>query len=451
MARRPQQPRPPSIRRPLPLASIDSSLSLPDDNPFGLPPDAELFDLRDRENEEHRARQASIMHKSLVDRTLSALPPLHNCESQTGTTSAGPPQIAPPADEHQRRQQTSEFVDQKREIFLVQLLIDRKNREIYRIQNMRKTEKKNIIEDQAKIAEESNQYKMTANQYDTELQRAKQIMDKAIRRRTELGKEQKKKGSFVQLLESDIARKEEALESYRTCADFLKRLTPADLRPMEYFTSPEVLLLELENVENENLFLIRHCQELTDNQETGLRNVQGEIDQANAETADLLEAARRIPEVAEIQVTAGGVQSEGLDEELRALGRLVRSAYISCFNELSDVNTLARLAKLEQELERMYQASARIDPKFVSAKQQAKDKERRDRLRKEKAEKLEADQKKKLEQALERAQMPIKRRTGRPPVERTLPIRVNKNPVDENKKLAEEQQIDAFLYGPIGD
>jgi hypothetical protein len=443
------------VRRPLPLASIESSLLQPGDNPFGLPPDEELFDLRDRENEEQRERQASIMRTSLVDRTMSALPPLHSREGavggRTGIASSGAPQIAPPVAEHQRRQQTSEFVDQKREIFLVQLLIDRKNREIYRIQNMRKTEKKNIIEDQAKIAEELNQYKMTANQYDTELQRAKQILDKAIRRRTELAKEQKKKGSFVQILESDITHKEDALEAYRTYSEFLKRLAPVDLLPMEYFTSPDVLLLELENIENENLFLFRHCQGLTDNQETGLRSVQGEIDRANAESADLVRAAQKIPELAEIQVSACGGQAETLDEELKILGLIVRTTYINCFSEQSDVNTLARLARLEHELERMYQASARIDPRFVSAKQQAKDKERRDRLRKEKAEKLEADQKKKLEQALERARMPIKRRTGRPPIERTLPIRVSKNPIDENKKLAEEQQVDAFLYGPIGD
>lgn len=348
----------------------------------------------------------------------------------------------------------AEFIDQKREIFLVQLLIDRKNKEIHRIQNLRKTEKKNIVEEYAKIAETSNQYKMTTNQNEAELTRGKRTMDAAIRKRTELSKELKKKSAFVAVLESEISRNEETLYSYRNYAEFMKKLTPSDKKMLDYFSQPKVLLDELEKVENENLFLIRHCQELTDEQESGLRTVQSEIDKTDAESNEVIDAMNKLQHVDAVQLTGAGALSkecDTLDAQRRRLSNLVTRTYKHCFGEAADVNTLARLERIENELEKMYHQSAAIDPAFMAAKQSEKDKARRDIQRKEKVERQEKEQKRKLEQALARAQMPIKRRTGRPMVERTLPLKLNRNPVDEKKKQQEEEQQDVFLYGAITD
>jgi hypothetical protein len=58
------------------------------------------------------------------------------------------------------------------------------------------------------------------------------------------------------------------------------------------------------------------------------------------------------------------------------------------------------------------------------------------------------DQKLKYEQALERAQMPIKKRTDRPPVKRMLPITAK--PVDPEKSLTDQikrERIETLLYG----
>jgi hypothetical protein len=85
----------------------------------------------------------------------------------------------------------------------------------------------------------------------------------------------------------------------------------------------------------------------------------------------------------------------------------------------------------------------------MASKQLEKEKARRDIQRREKAEQHERDQKRKLEQALARAQMPIKRRTGRPVICRTLPLQLGVNASAEQKKQEEEQQIDELLYGDL--
>jgi hypothetical protein len=345
----------------------------------------------------------------------------------------------------------ADFVEQKRAVFLVQLLIDRKNKEIDRIQNLRKTEKENMVQEQAKITEQSNQNKMTTSGQELELSRAKRAMDAAIRQRTELSKELKKKSAFVQLLDSEISRNQEALDAYRSYSEFLRRLTPADEQTAQFFAEPLTLLEKLENVENENLFLITHCQELRDEQDTCLRGVQGEIDRSEAETHALQAAIAGMPDIEETAGPQSGALKEcdALDSQLRRLAAVVCKTYRQCFNEASEVNTLTRLERMENELELMYRFAGAVDPAFIAGKQTETEKARRDVQRREKAEKQERDQKRKLEQALIRAQMPIKRRTGRPVMERTLPIRLSKNPVDVNKKLQEERQQEVFLYGPI--
>lgn len=450
----------PSTRRALsamnspPLSVIDTALALQQPNPFDLPPDNELFALRDREAAAQKQEHEEFIKRSLADRTISCLPNLRSQSRHLRSVGDNSDEVAPLIAEHQPRQQMSEFVDQKREIFHVQLLIDRKNKEIHRIQNMRKTEKKNIVEEYAKIAETSNQYKMTTNQYEAELTRGKKAMDNAIRRRTELQKELKKKSAFVAVLESEISRNEETLYSYRTYSDFMKKLTPPDRKMLDYFNEPEVLLEELEKVEDENLFLIRHCQELTYAQDAGLKAVQGEIDQTEAESTDVQEAMSKLKQVDEITLGNTGAvarECDDLDAQRRRLANMVTKTYKHCFGESADVNTLTRLERLENELEKMYRQSATIDPAFIAAKQAEKDKVRRDIQRKEKAEQHEREQKRRLDQVIARARMPIKRRTGRPLFERKLPIKVARNQVDRKKKLEEELILEQFLYGPIAD
>ncbi|OHT16169.1 hypothetical protein TRFO_42006 [Tritrichomonas foetus] len=359
--------------------------------------------------------------------------------------------ISPPVAEHQQRQQMDEFIGQRREIFFVQLLIDRKNKEIQRIQNLRKTEKKNIAEEEAKIAETSNQYKMTQNQIDAELSREKKNMEAAIKARTQSQKVLKQKTLYVDAITSENMKNEETLNTYKTYKAFLQKMTPPDVPMFEFFNSPQVLLDEIEKVENENLFLIQHYQEMQFEQETVTAVVKSEINKTTAESDDLINAIGKLNKIEQFQLINDkeNKENEILDDELTTLARIVTNTYEECFNETADVNTLTRLERLENELEMLYREMMKIDPDFIKSKQAEKDKKRREEQRKAKAEELQKEQARKHKQALLRAQMPVKRKTGRPVRERTLPIKLNRNPIDEKQKLIEEQAQEIFLFGNI--
>ena len=185
-----------------------------------------------------------------------------------------------------------------------------------------------------------------------------------------------------------------------------------------------------------------------------LKAVQGEIDKTEAESSEVQDAMTKLKQVDEITLGNTGAvarECDDLDAERRRLAVMVTKTYKHCFGESADVNTLTRLERIENELEKMYRQSATIDPAFIAAKQAEKDKVRREIQRKEKAEQHDREQKRKLDQVIARARMPIKRRTGRPLFERKLPIKISRSQVDQKKKLQEDLIMEQFLYGPIAD
>lgn len=438
-----------------PLRIIDKAMLLQAKNPFDLPPDSELLQMRDEENRKAKERHQKLIKRSIINRSSTSLAHSNNqsrygCRSNLDNREYGMG-ISPPAAEHQQRQQMGEFVDQKREIFLVQLLIDRKNKEIQRIQNLRKTEKKNIAEEEAKIAEVSNQYKMTTNQIDAELNREKKSMDQAIKNRTMVQKKLKQKTLYVDAITAENSRNLETRAAYQNYYKFLSHMTPPDMKMFEFFSSPQVLLDEIEKVENENLFLIQHCHELLYEQETVTSAVKADIKSTVAESDELMDAIGKLSTVEQLSFACdhSSPENEALEKEINKLAKIVTQTYEECFNESADVNTLTRLERIENEFEKMYREMETIDADFIKTKQTEKDKKRREEQRKAKAEEQQKEQARKHKQALLRAQMPIKRKTGRPVHERTLPIKLNRNTIDEKQKLIEEQAQDIFLYGDI--
>ena len=420
-------------------------------NPFDLPKDQDLFARRDEENQKIKEFQSKISKQTLVQRSAISKSPLLGAgltiSKSRRSVAESTNELHAAAPEHQRREQMSDFVEQKREIFLVQLLIDRKVKEIDRISQTRKTEKKNIADEEAKIAETSNQYKMTRNQIDAELSRGKKSMDDAMKKRMEISKQLKKMRANVAIINSEISKNEEMLESYRNYANFLKKLSPPNKNPEDVFKEPKQVLDELEKVELDNLFLIQHCQELTEAAETGLTQLNTELQSTLQEKEAIQKSMNAMKQVEEFK-GPDVIKSVSLDQNLAALSKSVRKAYIECFKVNADISPVSMLERIEIGLEKMYNMSQNIDPHFLAERQSLREKKRREEQRQASNKKKLEDQKKKAEAALARAKKPIKRRTGRPLNERVLPVKMHHS-VDEKAKQEEERAVDDFLFGEI--
>jgi len=100
------------------------------------------------------------------------------------------------------------------------------------------------------------------------------------------------------------------------------------------------------------------------------------------------------------------------------------------------------------ELEAFYARMEAVSPEFAKAKQQKKDDERAEHARNERDVQKEVEEKIKFEKALERARMPIKRRTGRQLVGRMLPIDPRQKDAEKcHAEMLEHQRVEQLLYG----
>ncbi|MDR0689852.1 MAG: hypothetical protein LBG08_06265, partial [Spirochaetaceae bacterium] len=142
-------------------------------------------------------------------------------------------------------------------------------------------------------------------------------------------------------------------------------------------------------------------------------------------------------------------RNEKIEKDLQYFSELIGKIYEKCIGKAKGLSALLMLERIESAIESLYDRLAKVKPEFIEIKQKKRDEERSEQHRLAMAEKKEAEQRLKYEQAVERAQMPIKRRTGRPKVRRMLPIAIHQfDPEKLSAERLERERIERLLYQP---
>ena len=461
---------------PLPdLSSLSTSggpySARPRVNPFIMPEGSDRFQYREEENQRQRAELATFHRMSLVQRTDMLTPRIPPCISKATmkvhepgrTRAAVAPRarpdvvkpVQPEAPNTAKNMRMTEFVAQKREIFLVQLLIERKTKEMTRLENEMRAEEHQLLETENSLAETSNQYKMATAQAEASLARARKAVEAATKNRVELQKEYKLLQQTSSIIHTEISKNRDTLESYRQYFEFLKTITPEGRKMEDFYASPKLLETEMDNLEKENLFLIDQYEALKIDLEKGENRESEMLSETNEQLKKVQARLAHVPkveEIPEIPEEADHQASEALDKELETLNNLIKHTYLSCFHAEANISAMMMLERIENALEGLYEQMEYVDPEFAGAKQKKKDYERAEERRAEESRRKEAEQRMKIEHALERATRPIKKRTGRPIMRRMLPIKI----VDQDDEqyrayLKEQQRIETLLYGEDSD
>jgi hypothetical protein len=231
------------------------------------------------------------------------------------------------------------------------------------------------------------------------------------------------------------------------------RLCPPDQTFETFLQHPESCICQLHQIENDNLFLIRHYQHLKDVLEHGLEKIQADIAiEIEAEEALVrdIESPTKI-----LQTDLGAAvkpSQQDEDDPLARLERQVKKTYKGCFGMTVDLGSILMLKKIEIELESMYEKCDRVVPEFLAYKQTMRERQRRDEQRKEWQAWRAREQQRKMEQAIARAKRPMPVRTGRPLTMRRLPLKVKKQNDEAIRKLLLEQlQEEQLLYHDSDD
>lgn len=345
----------------------------------------------------------------------------------------------------------TEFIQQKREIFLFQMIVDRKKKQIQKLNKQISNEESALAEQERDIEEASQACKLQNSKVESDLARARKKMENATRKRVEATKKLRVYSQQIATMKSDINKNIELLENYRDYKDFLISMTPNGEDPETYFTKPEDLLIQLTAIENENLFIFDHLENMMDLQNRGESGIMKGIE----ETDLLIENAQEnLTRINHINAFTDEIDNNRvvrlIDEEIENLYRLINKLFTKCYKKESTVSPILMLGKIESDLESMYKTMQQIDPAFINEKQTMFDKRRREQQRKEKQELQMKEQRIKMEQALKRAKEPIKRHTNRPLFPKSSPIKVHKtNDAKLIRQKEEQERVDNLLFGEL--
>ena len=456
------------LDRPLPdlIKSRDMSVSTGpvhtrSTNPFTLPDAVDSFGFREQNKLELSLKRRSMRQMTLVQRAEAEKPKVPPCSTQKtrsnsvlSTHSFSNSQGS--SVRYEKHPRVPEFIQQKREIYILQMLIDKKNKEIQKLSSLMKNEESDIVQKEQRIEKESQAVKFMTTKSEARLARARKKAENAARKRVELQKKHKQVATSCATIRSEIFKNEETLETYTTYRDFLAELVPKGKEMFEYFNSPKVLLDDIAFSENNNLFIIDRCEYIGDNVEAGcdkvkksLNETEKDINAVDAQHEKFLKLHPPEPEVQDLS-EENAKYTQGIDDELLRLTELVRKTYFKCLNKDSDVSALLMLEDIEKQLHILQTKILLVDPAFIEEKQTIKDRERRDQQRKEKQEKLEIEQANKMKHTLERANRPIKKRMGRPIYGRVKLMKHEKKDEEKSgRQKMEQQRIEELLYGPI--
>lgn len=433
-------------------------------NPFVMPEGSDRFGYREEENKQQKEELAKIQQMTLVQRTdrlQPSVPGLVNRtirphEPKTARSNQSAPReikpITPESPNVVKSMRMTEFVAEKREVFLIQLIIDRKNKEVQRLNNQIKSEEAQLQDTEMKIVETSNEYKMTSAQIEASLARARKSSESATKKRVELQKELRCQQQTVSLIRSDIMKNEDLLENYKQCKEFLEYIKPDYANFDDYFKGPEVLIKHFDDMEQENLFLLDQYQ----NRQEEIAKDQKKFDKDLIESSQLLNQVSKkvdsLPyvEVEDLQLCPGNVQMSGeIDAETAKLTELIKKTFFHCFGKPSTDTAISMLELIEKAMDDLYAKAQHVKPSFRDEKMMIKDKQRHLQEIRDEADRKEAMQHEKMMKAYEKAKQPIKRKSGRPIPRRMLPnMFVKKDEEAEKRRAEERQRIDNLLYGP---
>ena len=451
------------------------SLPDPDDDedPFRIPSDNEIMALSNELKRERTAYRQRMQHTAqylrgtaiprATFRKLTEIPPIQGRPEEEALA-----QLILSPDSSEAREGLRDFVDQKREIFLAQLSIETKKEELQRLERLEKEEELKLAKQEAEINLFREQFQAFLENDGKTTTEARHAAEEKSKQRLEVALKIKQVSSNSSTLRSEIAHFEEKLQECERYKEFLEGLTPPEWRkthplPEMYFKEPSQLIDVMQALEEQNMFLIQHCQDAEEMLERFKGVFTDLLSQRDGSIIDMVnkrkESEAQLEETKErnAMYTVTGEFRHGNEfppNEKEELIAAIKEFHTELGYESTTRNPLIMLRRIENKLETLTAALNQQDRDVVAKMFVEKVHKRIEKERAETAARKQKEQEEKFMRAFQLATMPIKRQTGRPLLPRSLPEKADSREKREEQMriLAEQKLADKnLLYGPIWD
>lgn len=442
-------------------------------NPFRAMDDQQMPASREaqrRKRQEDRAQLTRVpIHDRVETRPASAMP--RKMSSVSGGSNRSEARAAVQTGRRQKTNLT-DFLQQKREIFLSQLAIDTKREELERLDAVEREEHEYLKAKEAEIQLFRSQFQAFVEMDGKATMEARHAAEMKAKQRIQLSKAIKEVSNEISSLRDEITRNDGKRAECQAYQQFIESLTPSEWRsshpsPEIYFKDPKQLVDILVELEEHNMFLIQHCQDAEETVERYrlqftdlLAGRDGSIVEMHDKKA-LKEKELSGAQSRNIQYKTSGDFRKGNElgeKELETLQQSIADFHILLGFETAKSNdTATMLSRIEGKMEEMtskLETLQKNNPKLLRELAQIKEAERREQERAEKNAIAQMEKEEKTQRAIQNALMPIKKRTGRPVVSRTtLKVKDTREARELalRKKLEREAADADLLYGEIWD
>ncbi|EAX99644.1 hypothetical protein TVAG_091110 [Trichomonas vaginalis G3] len=435
-------------------------------NPFRIPEDKEEFALHDQMRASSNKARSRLLDVKSVRENFRHLTQV-STQPITAEEKALD-QLIPPPDSSKNREGLKEFISQKREIFLAQLAIDTKQEELQRLEKLEKEEESALKAKAAEINLFKTQFANFIESDGKATMDAGKAAEKKAKERLEVSMKIKQVSGQISTLRNEIAHQDEKLTECQQYEQFLESLTPPEWRkthPGEmYFKDPDQLINIIASLEEQNMFLIRHCQEaeeaveryrtkfneLLESREGGLKQMATNKEEKERELQVTREKNGQYKIDSEFKYG-----NELGDEEYNQIQQDIINFHKSLGFDVSSSNDIAMmLRRIENRMEELIMRLEKFEQSTVKSLALEKERERRDLKRTKDQEEKQRGQAEKVKKAIELANKPIERKLGRPLVERIIPKKGQSRQEEEDKARQEKLEKEAdeqLLFGQIWD
>ena len=438
-----------------------------DINPFKVPDDSNMYKLlNDRKSFKKQTRNSLFTiplprNEFKAFKTISK-PEIPEVEKVLGNLVLN-------TDNFGKREGLREFISQKREIFLAKLAIDTKNEELERLSRLENEEQTNLKSKEGEINLFRDQFRNFLEFDGQSTMEARRSAEKKSKERIDLSMKIKQVSSQISALRNEIAHQDEKLQECIDYQKFLESLTPNEWRqknplPLIYFQEPKQLLNIFSSLEEQNMFLINHCQEAEETVERYRNIFNNLLNNRDITISNLIltkeekEKELNFKKENNDQYKINGQFHHGnelTNEEYQS----IQSAIINFHEQLgfdstssNDLNSMMK--RIENKMEEMIYKLSLLPDTFVKELANEKEHHRREQDRAEKQIQQKIAQQEKIQKAITLANKPIKKKVGRPLMERMIPLKGHSRLEEEEKIKNEKAQEEAdkeLLFGQIWD
>lgn len=219
---------------------VVAEMSDGDENPFRLPPDDEIFLMRERERNQRAEDREKVKRLKVHEKTTAssrihrirrlqdddAPAPVSEPQTARGRMQRSEPLSA--RDPRREKENITDFVEKKKEMFLVQMSLDVKKAEILKLDEKAKMKDDALKKSQAMLDEDVTRFDTFLQANDAKAHKAMKQAEDMTKKKQEKMQKIKQLKSQISVIQSEISKHKEQKEECIKFKTFLEKLTPIE-------------------------------------------------------------------------------------------------------------------------------------------------------------------------------------------------------------------------------